>query len=213
MFDIDDLNFNNLDGRLQHLNKQQLLDLIKRYYESEKINDLLKEYKIKTTNSNLIRILPGVWSSDLCEYCEERFVIPLSSKSDNNPLDERNKTCSNCNHNPNSYFCDCVNCKEKREKERLEEIDRQERIDQEKREKFIVDEIDVEDRLYLAVIIISALSDNTMYIETLKDVANNLVTKKEYEVELIKTLTGKDLIIPHKISDIFSFEIEFKDEE
>ncbi|MBF2182794.1 MULTISPECIES: hypothetical protein [Staphylococcus] len=225
MFDIDDLNFNNLDERLQHLDKQQVLDLIKRYYDNEKINDLLKEYKIKTTNSNLIRILPGVWSSDLCEYCEERFVIPLSPKSDNNSLDEGNKTCSNCNHNPNSYFCDCVNCKEKREKERLEEIERQDRLDQEKQEylnnflsednwvKVQEDELDVEDRLYLAVILKGALSENTMYLEPLKDVANNLAPTKEFEVELIKTLTGKDLIIPHKISDINNFEIEFKDEE
>lgn len=42
MFDIDDLNFNNLDERLQHLDKQQILELIKRYYENEKINDLCK---------------------------------------------------------------------------------------------------------------------------------------------------------------------------
>lgn len=62
MFDIKDLNFNDLDERLQHLDKQQVLELIKRYYRNEKINNLLKEYKIKTTNSNLIRILPGVWS-------------------------------------------------------------------------------------------------------------------------------------------------------
>ena len=52
-----------------------------------------------------------------------------------------------------------------------------------------------------------------MYLEPLKDVANNLAPTKEFEVELIKTLTGKDLIIPHKISDINNFEIEFKDEE
>src|SRR5699024_4307007 len=180
---------------------------------------------IKTTNSNLIRILPGVWSSDLCEYCEERFVIPLSSKSDNNPLDERNKTCSNCNHNPNSYFCYCLNCKEKREKERLEEIERQERLNKDKREylnrllsednwvQIKEDELNAEDRLYLAVILKAALSENTMYVEPLKGVAGSLAPTEEFEVELIKTLTGKDLIIPHKISDINSFEIEFKDEE
>lgn len=130
MFNIDELNFNNLDERLQNIDKQQVLDLIKRYYRNEKINDLLKEYKIKTTNSNLIKILPGVWSSDVCEYCEERFVIPLASKSDNNPLDERNKTCSNCNHNPNSYFCDCLNCKEKREKEMEEALKKAEEAEQ-----------------------------------------------------------------------------------
>src|SRR5690625_1887946 len=128
MFNIEDLNFNDLDERLQHLDKQEILELVKRYYGDEKINDLLKEYKIKATNSNLIRILPGVWSSELCEYCEERFVIPLSSKSNKNTLDERNRTCSNCNHNPNSYLCNCLNCKEKKEKERLEEIERQERL-------------------------------------------------------------------------------------
>lgn len=225
MFGIEDLNFNNLDKRIQHLDKQKILELIKRYYGNERVNDLLKEYKIKTTNSNLIRILPGVWSSDLCEYCEERFVIPLSSKSNNNPLDERNKTCSNCNHNPNSYFCYCLNCKEKKEKERLEEIERQERLNQEKREylnRFLSennwvqikeDELDPSDRLYLAVILKAALSENTMYIEPLKEVADTLAPTKEFEVELIKTLTGKGLIIPHKISDINSFEIEFKDEE
>lgn len=225
MFDIDDLNFNNLDERLEHLDKQQVLELINRYYGNEKINNLLKEYKIKTTNSNLIRILPGIWSSDLCEYCEERFVIPLSSKSDKSPLNERNKKCPTCNHNPSSYFCDCLNCKEKQKKEILEEIERQERLNQEKREylnnflsednwvKVQENELDAEDRLYLAVILKAALSENTVYIKPLKEVADNLAPTSEFELELIKTLTGKRLIIPHKISDINSFEIVFKDED
>lgn len=225
MLRIEDLNFNNLDERLQHLSKQQVLELIKRYYENEKINDLLKEYKIETSNSNLIRILPGVWSSDLCEYCEERFIIPLSSKSSNNPLDERNKTCSKCNHNPNIHFCYCSNCKQKRQKEKQKEIERQEKLEQEKRKylnrflsednwiKIKEDELDAEDRVYLAVILKAALSENTMYIKPLEKVSNTLAPTKEFEVELIKTLTGKDLIIPHKKSDINSFEIEFKDEE
>src|SRR5699024_4454851 len=168
MFDIEDLDFNDLDKTLQHLDRSQILGLVNRYYGDEKINDLLKEYKIETSNSNLFRILPKVWSSDLCEYCEERFIIPLSSKSNNNPLDERNKTCSNCNHNSNSYFCNCLNCQEKKEKERLEEIERQERLIQEKREylnrflsednwvKIKEDELDTEDRLYLAVILKAA---------------------------------------------------------
>src|SRR5699024_5872899 len=79
--------------------------------------------------------------------------------------------------------------------------------------KISENELDSEDRLYLAVILKAALSENTMYIEPLKEVADNLAPTKEFEVELIKTLTGKDLLIPHKISDIKSFEIEFKDEE
>src|SRR5699024_2424783 len=101
----------------------------------------------------------------------------------------------------------------------------QERLNREKREylnrflsednwvKIKENEIDAEDRLYLAVILKAALSENTMYIEPLKEVADTLAPTKEFEVELIKTLTGKDLIIPHKISDINSFEIEFKDEK
>lgn len=225
MFDIKDLNFKNLDKKLQHLNKQQIMELIERYYGDEKINDLLKEYEIETSNSNLIRILPGVWSSNLCEYCEEQFVIPLLSKSAHNPLDERNKKCSNCNHNPNSYFCNCLNCQEKKDKERLETIERQEKLDQEKQKylnnflseenwkKIEENELTSEDRLFLAVVLKAALSENTMYIEPLKGVANNLAPTNEFESELIKTLTGKELIIPHKISDINSFEIEFKDEE
>lgn len=225
MFNIEDLNFNDVDERLQHLDKQQILKLIKRYYENEKINDLLKEYRIETSNSNLIRILPEIWSSDLCEYCEERFIIPLSSRSNNSPLDEMNKICSNCNHNPNSYFCNCSNCEQKREKVRIKEIERQERIEQEKRKylnrflsednwvKINEDELDAEDRLYLAVILKAALSENIMYVEPLKKVSEKLAPTKEFEVELIKTLTRKDLIIPHKISNLNGFYIEFKDEE
>lgn len=74
-----------------------------------------------------------------------------------------------------------------------------------------MDELNGEDRLYLAVILKAALFENTMCIEPLKDLDNNLTPTKEFEEELIKTLTGKDLIIPRKRSDINSFEIEFKD--
>lgn len=225
MFDIEKFNFVDLDKRLQHLSKLQVLELVKRYYENEKVSDLLEEYKIETSNSNLFRIFPGVWSSDLCEYCGERFIIRLSSKSDNNPIDERNKACSNCNHNPSSYFCNCSNCKEKRQKEKLEEIKRRENLNQEKREylsrllsednwvKIKEEELEAEDRLYLAVILKAGLTENTMYVEPLQKMSGKLAPTTEFEVELIKMLTGKDLIIPHEISDINSFEIEFKDEE
>lgn len=225
MFDIEDLNFRGLDKRLQHLNKQQILELVERYYGNEKVNDLLKEYKIDTSNSNLIRILPGVWSSDLCDYCQEQFIIPLASKSNDNPIDESNKKCPNCNHNPNSYFCNCSNCKEKRQREKLKEIERIEKLDQEKRmylnrflsednwEKIKENELNAEDRLYLAVILKAGLSENTMYIEPLKDSYNKLAPSRDFEVDIMKTLTGKDIIVPHKLSDIDSFNLEFKDGE
>lgn len=225
MFDISSFDFHNLDERLQHLRKQQVFELIKRYYENEKINDLLKVYKIETSNSNLIRILPGVFDSDLCEYCKIKYIIPLSSRSYDFPLQENNKRCSNCNHQPSSYFCTCSNCEEKRRKEELEKLEKKAKLNQHKRnylnkllsednwDKKEEGELEPEDRLYLAVILKAALSENTMYIEPLKNHYGNLAPTNGFEAEMIKTLTARDLLVPHNISDVNSFNIEFKDEK
>lgn len=49
-----------------------------------------------------------------------------------------------------------------------------------------------------------------MYIEPLRDLSNNLAPTNEFEVEIIKTLTGKNSITPHKMSDIIALKLNLR---
>lgn len=225
LLNIKNIDFNNIDERLQHLSEQQIIEIINRYYEGEKVNNLLKEYKINTSSSNLIRILPSVLDNEKCKYCEKRFVIPLSSRTYGNIIDEYYKKCPNCNHQPNINFCNCLNCEEKRRKEELARLEKEAKIEEQKRKylnqilsednwvKKEENELEFEDRLYLAVVLRAALSENMMYTEPLKEYSGLLAPTEEFESEIIKTLTARGILVPHKISNFNSFRIEFKDEE
>lgn len=57
-YEIDDFNFNNLNSKLAHLNTEEVVTLINRYYAEEKINNLIKEYSIKVQPSKLISLFP-----------------------------------------------------------------------------------------------------------------------------------------------------------
>ena len=56
---------------LSHLTQAQLEDLIKRYYDNEKVDSLLKEFNIKVAQNNLVSLC-----RDLSIYTEsDRFIL------------------------------------------------------------------------------------------------------------------------------------------
>lgn len=206
--DFNDLDFNNLDYRLEHLEKNQIIDLINEYYNNKNVKTLINKYNLTITNSNLYKILPSVYSTDLCEYCNENMLIPLSSKSSPDILDSINKYCPNCNHKSHQFYCNCLNCKKREEElQKEKQLYLNQILDESNWNK--VDELSLneETRLYLSIILKAGLSENTMYIEPLINYKDTLAPTDKFETELINYLISQNVIVPHPISDINEFKI------
>lgn len=218
------MDFSNLDKRIAHLTEEQIVDLMKKYYEGEKVANILEEYKIKISVSQLYSLFPPIITDEECVHCESTMVKPWESKSWSSFVNENRMFCIKCGHE-NTRYCRCTYCEENKRKAILEEQERQKKILEHKRANLasfydesnwnlkIESELTLEDRLYLAVILRSSLSENTLFIKSLTDKRNLLAPTENFEVELIKTLTGRKVIVPHVLSDINAFKIEYEEND
>lgn len=205
--------------------KRQGNKLIAAYYDGEKIKDLLSEYKIKTTASNLVKIFPPVLNGEYCIKCESPIVMHLKSRSYSNYFNNHQKHCSSCGHKKTS-FCNCEFCKNERmEAKRLEEERRKKLIEKKRQilcdhyeannwEILLETDLSLEDRLYLAVVLRCALAEDTSYIKPLENVKGKIAPTPEYEREIIKTLTGRNILLVSSLqSKVDDFEVEFVSED
>lgn len=221
---IDNLDFSNLDNKLSHLSKEKIVEMITSYYEGDKVKELLEKYEIDTNTSNLVRIFPPLLNGEYCMKCGSFIVMPLESRSYSNYFNNSQKYCSNCGHQEES-FCNCEFCKkEKMEAEKLEE-ERQKKLVEKKKqllcnhynedywETILESDLSLEDRLYLAVVLRGALSEDTSYIEPLEKIEGEIAPTPEFEVEIVKTLTGRNILVPSLKSKVNDFEIEYLSED
>lgn len=219
---VDNINFSNLDKRISHLTNEQIVNLMERYYEGEKVSKILEEYKIRINVSQLYSIFPPIITNDTCIHCNSDMLKSWSSKSRATLTNEDTSYCINCNHK-NSKYCNCDYCEIDKHKKIQEQQESQKELVERKKVAIsefydesnwtleLERELTLEDRLYLAVLLRSSLSENTLYIEALEPLKNTLAPTKEFEVEIIKTLTSRKIIVPHALSDIDAFEIENAD--
>lgn len=184
--------------------------------------------KEKFEEITLVRLFPKEIREEICEFCN---IIMVKDWNIREWADVYEETyCINCGHIPDEVdFCPCKRCEKEREKERkkqakLEEEEEKKKL-LEQKEKVIYDfykesnwklipesELTLEDRLYLAVILRSSLSENTQYIEPLFEKKGTIAPTKEFELEIIRTLRGRSILIPHLISDLVAFEVKYNEE-
>ena len=220
---VETVDFSNLDKKLEHLSKEQIITLINAYYDGEKIDNLLSTYKIDTTASNLVKIFPTVLSGSTCEKCQSPNVTILTSRTwarSNKPEEK----CSKCGHNP-VFYCVCSSCREDRAEEarikKEKEIQLNERkkkilcdfYNEEKWTRFPESDLTLEDRLYLAVILRASLSENTHYIEPLSNVKGKMAPTPELERSIITHLTRRKILVPSLMSSVNDFEVTFSAED
>lgn len=217
---IENLEFSKLDSRLIHLSHDEIIQLINRYFEGETVSKLIKDYKIKITASQLYSIFPPVKSEEKCEHCGATVVYPWGSKSSSQRLIANLKYCIKCNHNSKSD-CNCEKCCENRAIEEAEKL--RMKVEEEKRKRAIIeetfitkmenihleDELTLEDRLYLAVILRATLSEDMKSIQpNLKNI-QRISPSEDFTIEILKTLIARDILVVDGLtSDLGAFEIE-----
>lgn len=194
MFTHEDICFENINDKLLHLNKDEIVDLINRYYSDEKISTLLDEYQIPLKSNNLYKYFPFLYSDDICPYCNEEMLYTLKSKA-SEFFNYEKSFCGICKH-ITIENCNCTGCLDlmkKREYKKTKDI--KESIE---RNRQIIDfnNLPEENTLYLSVLLRTGLDEDINYILPPENYINILAPTKELALELIRSLTNSNIIEP-----------------
>lgn len=117
---------------LSHLTEEQIKDLIKRYYNYEKIANLLEEFNVNVSPNSLVSLFPLVTHHKLfCKYYRDtNWVIKLKSRNYYSYVYGETSFAllgPICNHNNNSS-CSCDNCKKSIKQQKQTEKEAKRRI-------------------------------------------------------------------------------------
>ena len=197
-----------MDERLAHLSKIQIEELIERYYNKEKVKNLIAEYEIDARPSQLVKLFPPTITEDICPYCDVNLVIKHSSRDYS--WNKKSATCPSCGHEEGG-FCWCANCKEKEQiraqnerQEKQELLDSLLHIDED--EKVDLDSLSFEDKIYLGAFLREGISEDFNYIRPIDSFDNPLAPTQDYISEILEVLREKRLIVVHPNSDSEFFE-------
>lgn len=208
----EDLKHFKLDEKISHLPIKIINEIITKYYSDVKIKDIVAEYDLKIHNNELLHILPPVVTNEECPYCKTLMLQKRHSKTVvKSGYFNQIPYCPNCNHS-NSDSCSCVQCSNNREKIKLREIKRKRQLIEKTYHKsnfeFTREEIlTEEDLVYLSTLLRANLSENTYFVTPFSDETLERFTPiYKLTNEVIKHLTGRNIIKPHPMSDIKAFE-------
>jgi len=199
-----------MSEKLSHLTEQELNQLIERYYNKEKVSDLIEEFNISLNPSQLVKHFPPEIIDTKCEYCNVNFIKPRRSR-DYYSWNENEGFCPNCGHE-NTIFCSCKNCTEieilKQEKQRQS---KQEILDEilfiDEDDKIDINSLTFIEKVYLGAFLREGISEDYNYIKPIVDFINPLAPTAEFQSEIINHLIDKNIILIHPSTDSEFIEI------
>lgn len=198
---------------ISHLKKEQLQELLTRYYDGERTSVLVTEYEIDCHPSRLYKSFPPVVTDTYCEYCEDPIVHNRRSRSNVNKAKglylERPK-CNSCDHQPDKE-CYCSSCEAKRkeeaerkEKEKIRLIHEAYNLD--KLKPIRLEDLNVKDRIYLASLLRMGLDVNLEKTEPQNRWIDKLSPSPDWDFEILGYLSDRDIIYPHPNSPMNAFD-------
>ncbi|WP_421794861.1 hypothetical protein [Haliscomenobacter sp.] len=187
-----------IDPRIQHLNAEQLNELIKRYYSGENINTLIKEYNVNTSASNLYKIFPPIELEAICPYCDVFLLAQYPSKSSYQGA-LKIGACPNCNHK-NDQRCNCRNCRDIEEKN--QKIILQQKKDQiaihlslNQHEPIDLGDLSFEQRVYLGTIIRDGMTEDFKLIKPFQLFQCKLTPDETFTQEIVHNLSSETRVL------------------
>lgn len=200
-----------MSNKLSHLTEEELNNLIERYYNKEKVSDLIKEFNISLRPSQLVKHFPPETTKTKCEYCGVNLIKPRRSRDYYSWNDNEEGVCPVCGHE-NTSFCSCPNCTEievlKQEKQRQEKqeiLDILLFIDEDKKIDF--NSLTFIEKVYLGAFLREGISEDYNYIKPISDFINPLAPTTEFQSEIIHHLVDKNIILIHPSTDSEFIEI------
>lgn len=213
-----------IDKKLEHLSKEEIEGLMNRYYNNEKVKDLIEEYKIEINPSILYTIFPPMICKDkVCIYCGKPMLIKRTSKSSYR-YNINNAYCINCGHE-DSYVCNCSHCVERRKIEKVKREEEQKKIAQRKRNLIndtydlnkhnpvSIEQLGFREKVFLGALLRTALSENMKIIKPLEVAERSLAPTLVYTKEILRTLCYNDIVLVSPDSIIEAFPDSSDEEE
>lgn len=207
-------------AKLLHLNEEQIEELMRRYYDGEKNDLLIKEFNIDIRTSLLVKTFPLKIHNDvLCPYCEIPMVSHRESKSSYS-FSHPKIFCKECQHKNNDHYCRCLNCEKYREEQEELRKQKQSKLDEAKRQILLesyeyensmpisVDELTIKDKLYVCALLRTSLSESLTSINPLTSVKANLAPTTKYKMNIISYLRSKLIVLFSPSTSLDSVEIE-----
>ncbi len=197
-----------INPKIKHLEKNSIIEMISKYYEGVSVNQLKKEYDINITASQFVNLFPKKIAEEKCEYCDANLIEDWKAKYSYS-FQDKNPYCPICYHE-NHDKCKCNPCEKSRKDALIREENRkkfiiQEHYSERNFEKKLEKDLSLEDKLYLSVLIRGGLDENIGNIMPVYTLDNKLTPTSNLTIELIKTLTGRGLIVPQSNSSIGAF--------
>lgn len=200
---------------INHLTKEQLDELQKRYYAGESTKLLIQVFDLKGLQPGQITYLFDNIKTDIkCEYCGV-FMEQLPPPTRTTPSKEI--VCPLCGHKifNNTYgFCWCENCTKKREDEekRIKEKRMASAIEWIRREraneKTPFDDIGDWDKILLGAIVNFAFDEELTHIEPFCENEKMLMPDETNSIKMLRGLYEKGLIILSEKNYLSSFTFD-----
>lgn len=197
----------------KQLSEDELKTLMIRYYNGEKVNDLIREYRLLISPNMLTSIFPRIVHNDSpCPYCDEPMLQdpPARSSIKTYSLNSTNIYCNNCEHRLNAY-CTCNGCITSIQKERLKERHKHQiklkSLQYEVRSEAInYNDISLRDSVNLISIIRTGLCEDSDIINSLRTQSLHVCCRRETENKIILDLYNKkyiDISLANDKDDIY----------
>lgn len=125
---------------LSHLTKEQVTDLISRYYGTGRVKDLIAEFNLNVQPGKLYKLFPAQEHPNyLCPNCGTVMVTNAVSKTRHSSLTVNDLYCTYCGHvNNPSKLCHCDFCEDSRIAAEERRIEALQRVHEEKQKKLIL---------------------------------------------------------------------------
>ena len=201
-----------LHKKLAHLTPEQVDDLVKRYYEGEKLTSLTEAFNIDAKPGGLFHLLPAVLHKDLfCVYCPDTNLISERPARSYEHYGPEPPYCPECGHSSGDW-CPCKSCREKENAERRESDKKKRQVIEATytREHDIPqpEDFTLHDAVFLLALARHAVTDDLGYLKPYHDFDKTLAPLPECVRDILSHLCQRGLIAISPDSDVHAFEFD-----
>lgn len=199
---------------LNHLNKEQIENLMARYYAGESIKKLISAFKLDIYPSALYKLFPPAeYEKYSCEYCGSVLVADRPSKqSQKFPRYERDLYCPMCGHKPYcNPPCKCENCKQAEQELKEYQIELIKTTYTEPTEQVSFDGISFENKVFLGSLCRVLLKENLYEISPYSDIHMPLAPTDELKKQIYDALIQGRIITVSPTSSLEAFDTKHED--
>ena len=201
-----------LHKKLAHLTPEQVDDLLKRYYEFEKLASLIEAFNIDAKPAGLVHLLPPVVHKDLpCPYCPNTNLISKRPARTSIPSHPETPRCPGCRHR-HAEWCPCKPCKATADAARRESDNKKRQVIEatytHEHDVPPQEDLTLHDAVFLMAVARQAATDDLAYLKPYDEYNKTLAPLDECRRDIITHLYESGLIAISPGSEVDAFDFD-----